>query len=80
MPEKNIRCKGEIWEFIPEELTPSKAIRKMCLQCMCGDTKTLKECEDEDCPLHPFRFGHNPFSKRKGNPEALKKYREGKNS
>jgi hypothetical protein len=39
---------------------PVKAIREFCLEC-CGDSSAaVKECT-ATCPLHPFRFGRNPY-------------------
>lgn len=46
------------------ELTPLKAIRANCLDCMCGQRKEVRLCPSTDCPLYIYRFGHNP--KRKG--------------
>lgn len=51
-------------------LRPLIAIRQNCLECMGGSTKAVKEC-DLDCPLHTFRFGHNP--NRKGVGGSIKK-------
>lgn len=45
-------------------LTPLKAIRKKCLDCMGGSRKAVRECDISDCTLHKFRFGHN--DRRKG--------------
>ena len=48
-----------------------KTIRKMCLFCMCGDVKEVRECHaspDQSgfgCPLHPYRMGKNPKLKGK---------------
>lgn len=44
--------------------TPLQAIRKHCLECLCGSRKEVGLCLDVECNLHPYRFGHNP--KRKG--------------
>ncbi len=41
--------------------TPLKAIRAKCLDCCCGFANEVKLCTSEKCPLHPFRFGKNPF-------------------
>jgi hypothetical protein len=41
-------------------LRPLKAIRAKCLECSGGSTAEVKACEAEDCPLYPYRFGHNP--------------------
>ena len=45
-------------------LTPIKAIRSYCLGCMCGNAAEVRNCVIPDCPLYPYRMGHNP--KRKG--------------
>ena len=49
--------------------TPLKAIRLYCLGCVCSTDehkfyKEVRDCHVENCPLHPYRMGHNP--KRKG--------------
>lgn len=44
--------------------SPLKAIRAKCLDCNYTSNE-VKECPCTDCPLHPFRFGKNPYSKRK---------------
>lgn len=44
--------------------SPLKAIRAKCLDCCCDQTTEVKLCPASDCPLHPFRFGKNPFRKR----------------
>ena len=45
-------------------LTPVKAIRRKCLDCMAGSRKEVRFCLQRDCPLYPYRMGSNP--KRKG--------------
>lgn len=40
--------------------TPLKAIKAKCLDCSCGSYVEVKECHIVDCPLYPFRLGHNP--------------------
>ena len=47
-----------------EITSPIKAIRAKCIDCCCGDREEVKLCPATDCPLHPFRFGKNPFTKR----------------
>lgn len=42
-----------------------KAIRAKCIDCCCGDKNQVKLCPSEDCPIHPFRFGKNPFHTRR---------------
>lgn len=44
--------------------SPLKAIRAKCLDCCCDQTTEVKLCSASTCPLHPFRFGKNPFRKR----------------
>lgn len=41
-------------------LTPIKAIRAKCIDCMCGQTAEVRRCPSESCPLYPYRMGHNP--------------------
>jgi hypothetical protein len=41
-------------------MTPMKAIRKKCLDCMGNRYKTVRLCEDKECPLHPYRMGRRP--------------------
>ena len=46
------------------------AIRQHCIWCVGGSEnghkplKRIRECQDKDCALHPFRMGKNPFDKR----------------
>ena len=56
-----------------------KDIRDYCLWCMNGQANEVLLCPSGDCPLWPYRLGKNPAMKgRKGNPEALKKWKENK--
>ena len=41
-------------------LTPIKAIRAKCLDCVCWQPKEVRLCPSEKCPLHPYRMGHRP--------------------
>lgn len=41
-------------------MTPLKAIRAKCLDCMCEQPSEVRLCPCEDCPLYPYRMGHNP--------------------
>lgn len=57
--------------IIPTETTPMKAIRAKCLDCSCGSSEEVKICPVLDCPLYPYRSGHNPKDasrKGQGNP------------
>lgn len=46
-------------------MTPIKAIRAKCLDCMCGNVNEVKLCPSSDCSLFPYRFGTNHNIKRK---------------
>ncbi|MCD8215263.1 MAG: hypothetical protein LUC97_06465 [Clostridiales bacterium] len=48
---------------------PVKAIRAKCLDCCCGSSNEVKLCPAEDCPLHPFRFGKNPYRQQRNYTE-----------
>ena len=41
-------------------MTPLKAIREKCLDCVCDAAVEVRRCVCTDCPLFPFRFGRNP--------------------
>jgi hypothetical protein len=41
-------------------LTPIKAIRKKCLECTSNQYKTVRLCEEKECPLHDYRMGKRP--------------------
>ena len=45
-------------------LTPLKAIRAKCVDCMCGQIREIKLCPIDDCSLYPYRFGKNPNIRR----------------
>ena len=45
---------------MPEILTPVKAMRAKCLDCMCGQATEVRLCPITDCSLYPYRMGHNP--------------------
>ncbi len=46
--------KGNLVEV---ELTPRKAIKKHCLECMCFVQPEVSKCTSVNCPLFPFRLG-----------------------
>jgi len=46
-------------------LTPIKAIRAKCLDCMCGQSNEVKLCPIEDCSLYPYRLGTNPYIEKR---------------
>lgn len=43
-----------------KSLTPLKAIRAKCLDCVCGQANEVRLCPCTDCSLYPYRFGKNP--------------------
>lgn len=43
----------------PKE-SPLKQIRKQCLYCMGGSTKSVRFCHSINCPLWYLRFGKYP--------------------
>lgn len=67
--------------------TPLSAIKAFCVDCLGGQPKLVKGCISKNCPLWPYRTGHNTNSKRTMTEEQrqmaaerLKKAREAKNS
>lgn len=68
-------------------MTPLKAIKEYCIDCMGGQPRLVKGCTALNCPLYPYRTGHNTTIKRemtdeqrKELSERMKKAREAKNS
>ena len=53
---------------------PVKAIRAKCMDCCCDQISEVENCPMEDCPLHPFRFGKNPFRAKREWSEEHKEY------
>ena len=41
-------------------LTPLKAIRLNCLECVCWSAKEVKLCPIETCCFYPYRLGKRP--------------------
>ena len=46
------------------KISPLKAIRLKCLDCCLNQSNEVRDCTATNCPLHPFRFGKNPFTQR----------------
>lgn len=69
-------------EILMKSLTPLWAIRRKCLDCV-STPKMVRQCEEGNCPLYPYRFGKDPRRKgvgrMGGNPEiaglSKKRYR-----
>ena len=55
--------------------SPAKAIRAKCIDCCCGNAAEVRACEITDCALHPFRFGKNPYHKKRELTEEEKQQR-----
>lgn len=64
-----LKIKKEIY------LTPCKAIRKFCIECM-GSQKAPRNCENIDCPLFIYRLGTNPKRKGIGGNKVVGKKRQ----
>jgi hypothetical protein len=58
------------------KISPVKAIRLFCIDCSGGSLPEVKECRSFTCPLHPFRFGKNPFIKREMTDEQREAAKE----
>ncbi len=43
--------------LVDVELTPRKAIKRFCLECMCFVPQAVADCTSLNCPLYPFRLG-----------------------
>ena len=54
-------------------LSPLKAIRLNCLECVCWSASEVKHCTANICPLFLYRFGKVPGHKGKGNAASLTK-------
>ncbi len=60
-------------------LTPLKAIRYQCLECVCWSPYEVKNCTGKLCPLYPYRLGSNPERKGIGRTDqefSRKRYSE----
>jgi hypothetical protein len=50
-------------------ITPLKAIRLHCVECMGFQPSMIRDCTSPLCPVFPFRFGK---TKSGTNPKLLK--------
>lgn len=48
-----------------EKISPLRAIRAKCFDCSGGSRQEITLCPVKGCPLHPFRSGKNPFTKKR---------------
>lgn len=53
-----------------------KVIRAKCLDCCCGQAIEVRLCPCDNCPLHEFRMGKNPYNKRVLSEERKQQMRE----
>lgn len=45
---------------------PVKVMREFCKTCMGGSAEEIKKCTAKTtCPIYPWRFGKNPYRKKK---------------
>lgn len=59
-----------------KRMSPLKAIREKCLDCMGGSHAGVRRCAIPQCSLYEYRFGNNPSLKgKRGDGQALRKYR-----
>lgn len=48
---------------------PVDVIRQKCVDCCGGLRAEADACNITDCPLHPWRFGKNPYRKKRESPK-----------
>lgn len=48
-----------------EVCTMKKAIEAKCLDCSNYQSSEVRECPVTTCPLYAFRFGKNPYKKKR---------------
>ncbi len=46
------------------DLTPIRAIRAFCLECVGHQSGAVRTCADDLCPLWPYRMGLDPGRER----------------
>lgn len=52
-------------------MTPLKAIRAKCMDCMYEQINEIRLCPCTDCPLWEYRLGHNPNIKHEMTPARV---------
>ena len=57
-----------------KRLTPVKAIRQRCLDCPPDNRNDVRNCENKDCQLYPYRMGKRPTIKGKRPLLSIRKY------
>jgi len=67
------KIKDKTGKIIGVNLTPLRAIRLQCLECLAYSAKEVRNCTNKHCSLYPYRLGRNPSIKReKGICNAIK--------
>jgi len=61
-----------------EAISPLKAIREKCLDCMGGQASEIKLCPCGECPLYLFRFGKNPNMQHQCTAAQVEALRKGR--
>ena len=51
--------------FSGKRVSPLKAIRAFCLECVGFQKAEVKDCMGMDCPLYKFRYGRNMTGRKK---------------
>jgi hypothetical protein len=46
--------------IFPEDTKAARAARKFCLDCQGASPSLVRECAEEECPLHPWRLSDSP--------------------
>lgn len=54
------------------QTNPVKAIREFCIECCGGSSAEVKTCPSIRCALYQFRFGKNPYRKKREMSEEQK--------
>ena len=60
-------------EPIEHSIVRHKDLRKHCLDCSAGSKKEVRCCAIVNCPLWPYRMGHNPHNPQRGRNPFSKK-------
>jgi len=53
-----------------------RAVKEKCLDCSADQPKEVRLCVITHCSLYRYRFGKDPYSKRKGNVANLVPFRK----
>jgi len=55
-----------------KRVSPLRAIRAKCLDCVCYSASEVSKCPIPDCPLYKFRGGRNTTGKKRVMSEKQK--------